>query len=257
MVNYSPDDEEVIKVAEAKRIIDSARERGVILKLIGGLAVRIHCVITFFCEREYLDIDFVGLSKHSEAISRLFEDLGYKENRNVWLTTGGNQKQFYRESLEDHVDVFLDFLRMEHDIDLRERLNIEDYTISISDLLLSKIQIFELNEKDVRDILTLVKDVPLGETDDKGVINVKYIAEICARNWGLYHDVIVNIDKCVKLMSNYNLTLEEKEKIKAKLDKIKETIEKTPKTTKWKLRAKIGEHMPWRRKVEEQRLAGT
>lgn len=244
-------------MAEAKRIIDFARKRSIILRLIGGLAVRNHCVITFFCEREYLDIDFVGLSKQSEAISRLFKDLDYKENRNIWLTTAGNQKQFYKKTLEDHVDVFLDFLKMEHDIDLRERLSIEDYTISISDLLLSKIQIFELNDKDVRDILTIVKDLPLGEEDEKGVINVKYIAEICAGDWGLYHDVIMNIDKCVKLMPNYNLTLEETEKIKTKLDKIKGTIEKMPKTPKWKLRAKIGERRPWRRKVEEQRIAGT
>lgn len=245
-------DYEETKMAEAKRIIDVAREKGVILKLIGGLAVRNHCVITYFCEREYLDIDFVGLANQSNKITYLFEELGYMENKNVWLATAGNQKQFHKENPEDHVDVFLDVLKMDHVIDFKGRLNIEDYTISVSDLLLSKLQIFQINEKDVRDILTIVKDLPLGKEDKKGVINVKYVAEVCSKDWGLYHDVVMNINKCIKLIHYYNLTPEEVEKIKSKISEIKEAIEKAPKTLRWKLRAKIGERKAWRRTVEGQ-----
>ena len=253
-------------IAEAKRIIESAREKGVVLRLIGGLAARNHCNIINFCERDYSDIDLVGLGKQAKKISEVFQELGYKENFNVTLATAGRQMQFYKECNhadvhahffihpEDHVDVFLDTFKMDHDIDLKHRLTIEDYTISVSDILLTKLQIYKINEKDVRDILTIVKDLPPGEEDKPGVINVKYIAELCSKDWGLYQDVMTNIDKCLNLMHYYNLTPEEVERIKSGLIKIKEAMENAPKIFKWKLRARIGEKKAWRRIVEDQRI---
>lgn len=252
-VNFSSEAEKG-KIAEAKKIIDVARGKGVVLRLIGGLAVRNHCVITYFCEREYLDMDFVGLASQDNEITRLFERFGYKENKNISLASSGWQKQFYKRALEDHVDVFLDFLRMEHDINLKNRLSVEDYTIPVSDLLLSKLQIYELNEKDIRDIITIVKDLPLDKEDKKGVINVKYIAELCSRDWGLHKDVTMNIDRCSDLVHYYNLTSKEVEKVRNKLSRIKQAIEAAPKTLQWKLRAKIGEKKAWRRTVEDQKI---
>ncbi|MFX1465353.1 MAG: hypothetical protein ACFFA5_02630 [Promethearchaeota archaeon] len=240
------------RITEAIRIIDIARKKGAILRLIGGLAVRNHCEIIDFCERDYGDIDLVGLKKHFKKINDIFKELGYKENRNVAIATSGQQMQFYKEDLEDHVDVFLDIFRMEHDVVLKDRLTLEDYTISISDILITKLQIYTMNEKDLRDILTIVKDVPLDEEDKSGVINVKYIAQLCAKDWGLYTDIISNIDKCLNLMQHYNLSSEEIEQIHNKLALLKVMIENESKTRRWKLRAKIGKKKAWYRVVEEE-----
>lgn len=240
------------RIDEAIHIIDVARNKGAILRLIGGLAVRNHCEIIDFCERDYADIDLVGLKKHFKKINETFKELGYKENRNVAIATSGQQMQFYMEDLEDHVDVFLDTFRMEHDVVLKDRLTLEDYTISISDILITKLQIYTMNEKDLRDIITIVKDVPLGEEDKSGIINVRYISKLCSRDWGLYIDIISNIDKCLNLMHHYNLSPEEVEQIQSKLNKIKEVIENEPKTRRWKLRAKIGKKKAWYRVVEEE-----
>jgi hypothetical protein len=240
------------KIAEAIRIIDIARKKGAILRLIGGLAVRNHCEIIDFCERDYGDIDLVGLKKHFKKINETFKEAGYKENRHVAIATSGQQMQFYKQDLEDHVDVFLDVFRMEHDVVLKERLTLEDYTISISDILITKLQIYTMNEKDLRDILTIVKDVPIDEEDKSGVINLKYIAQLCAKDWGLYTDILSNIDKCLNLMHHYNLSTEEVGQIKNKLNKIKELLENEPKTRRWKLRAKIGKKKAWYRVVEEE-----
>ena len=240
------------RIAEAVQIIDIARKKGAILRLIGGLAVRNHCEIIDFCERDYGDIDLVGLKKHFKKINETFKEVGYKENRNVAIATSGQQMQFYKEDLEEHVDVFLDIFRMEHDVVLKDRLTLEDYTISISDILITKLQIYTMNEKDLRDILTIVKDVPLDEKDKSGVINVKYVAQLCAKDWGLYTDILSNIDKCLNLMHHYNLSTEEVEQIQNKLITIKEMIENEPKTRRWKLRAKIGKKKTWYRVVEEE-----
>ena len=96
---------------------------------------------------------------------------------------------------DDHVDVFLDTFRMDHDIALARRLEIEPYTVSLSDLLLTKLQIFRLNDKDLRDIVTLLADAEVGEQDGPGVIDGRYIGELCADDWGLFYDVTRNLQR--------------------------------------------------------------
>jgi hypothetical protein len=146
---------------------------------------------------------------------------------------------------------------MEHSIDLTGRLTIEPYTISISDLLLTKLQIHRLNEKDVRDILTIIKDVPQGTTDERGTLNVTYLATMCAKDWGLYHDVTTNIDKVLHLLANYALSPTETQHIRQSLHNIRTALEQAPKTRKWRLRKRIGTRKAWRREVEDQSATPT
>ena len=240
------------KISEANRILDAATSKGVVLRLIGGLAIRNHCVITFFCGREYVDIDFVGLSRQIRDISDLFRSLGYRENESLWFSSAGHQMQFYHSDIAEHVDVFLDMLRMDHDLKLKNRLSIEAKTISVSDLLVSKLLIYKLNEKDVRDILTLIKDLTLGEDDRSGVINVRRIAELGSDGWGLYVDIMANIEKCIEHIGEYNLTAKEISTVKSRMLRIKKAVDKEPKTLRWKIRKLLGESIPLRRTVEDQ-----
>jgi hypothetical protein len=249
---------------EAKGIIDAAREEGVSLRLMGGLAVRTYCSVIDFCDRDYSDIDLVGLSTQTRGIGRVLERLGYQENVSVAVATGGRQVQFFRECRhldtdahffihpDDHVDIFMNSFRMDHDIDLRGRLNIEDYTISVSDLLLSKLQIHRINEKDIRDILTVMKDLPAGQSDARGVINLTYIAGLCARDWGLYQDVAASVGKCMDAMPRYHLKPGAWDKISRDFSALLEEIDGAKKSLVWKLRAKLGEKIPWYREIEGQ-----
>ena len=161
-------------IDEARRIIDEARRRGVVLRLFGGLAVRDHCELAYVCERDYSDIDLIGLHKQYKQIPALFAELGFKENLHVRQATANRQLQFYRECdhpdaelhyfihPDDHVDVFLDDFRMDHEVPLADRLEIEDYTISLSDVLLTKLQAAHMDEKDERDVISLLVPVPAG-----------------------------------------------------------------------------------------------
>jgi hypothetical protein len=239
-------------VVESKRIIDEARARGVVLRLAGGLAVRQHCREFEFCERDYGDIDFVGLSQQSPAIIEIIEGFGYHENVHYTLTTGGMRLLFEKPGSTDHVDVFLDRLRMEHDIDLRGRLEIEENTISVSDILVTKLIITKMNEKDYRDIITIVKDLALGEEDAPKTINIKYIGALCAENWGLYHDVITTLDACADFMRQYHLGQETAQGVLKTLMLIREAIVTHPKSVRWKFRSHIGTRLAWRRDVELQ-----
>jgi len=149
--------------AEAGSMVGAARRQAVTLRLIGGLAVRRYCSDLEFMDREFSDIDLIGLSRQSGRLRRVFAELGYEENPYVSQATAGGLLQYVerrvllesrahfakrprplgppivRTPLVDHVDVFLDVMRMDHDVDVRDRLEIDDLAISPVDVLITKL----------------------------------------------------------------------------------------------------------------------
>jgi len=250
--------------AEGRRIVDAARERGLTLRLIGGLAVRDHCEELAFCSRDHSDLDMVGLAREVGGLVGLFEALGYRERLHVREATNRGQAQFVRECAhesadgafavhaEDHVDVFLDVFRMDHRVDLRDRLGVEPYTVSAGDLLLTKLQIFRAEDRDLRDIVTLLKDEELAGEDALGTVNVAYLAGLCARDWGLYYDVTRNLRRCTESLAVYGLGPADEDHVRAALARLTQAIEEAPKTRAWRWRAKVGTRRRWHEEVEDQ-----
>ena len=245
------------RISESLRIINEGKKHGVILRMIGGLAVRAQCEDLEFCEREYGDIDLVALGKEITQIRETFALLGYVEDISVALSTDRTRLLFRRSDSQNHVDIFLDKLRMEHTIDLRERLQIEELTISVSDILLTKLIVYVTNEKDYRDIFTIIKDKDFGEEDRPGMIDVNYLAETCAKDWGLFQDISAKIDECLRIMKYYSISEIEAERIRSRFQKIRERMESSPKSLKWKLRGLIGKRIAWREIVQEEHLSVT
>jgi len=242
------------RIAESLRIIRAGEEHGAVFRMIGGLAIRAHCEDLQFCEREYGDIDLVALGRQTVKIRSTLESIGYTEDREIARATDGTRLLFQREDSDDHVDVFLDKLRMEHTINLQERLEIEELTISVSDILVTKLIIHVMNEKDYRDIFTIMKETELGHEDKRGAINVNYIASLCSKDWALYFDILANIDECLSVIDHYSLSEVESNLIRSRFQTIKDAIQKKPKTLKWKLRSLLGERLTVRETVEEEDL---
>jgi Fic family protein len=248
-------------MAEAMAFIDEARRLGVQVRLMGGLAVRRYCTDLVFMDREYSDIDLVGLSLQNRGLHEVFQRLGYAENRAVTEATGAGQLQYVKtqmlqgagdDLLVDHVDVFLDVMRMDHDLDVRERLLIDDYAISPADAFIGKLQIGRLNVKDAHDVIALVKDVPLRTADDEHSLCVPVIAATCAADWGLYEDVLANIGKVLALQGEFDLDEEQRARVQRRLRAIREAIETEEKPVGWRLRARVGRRVAWRRDIEDQ-----
>jgi hypothetical protein len=261
-------------MAEAMDTIDAARAQGVQLRLTGGLAVRRYCTDLDFMDREYSDIDFIGLSEQKKEIHSIFEALDYTENRHVTQATDAGQLQYiknealegmkaeaqtpgasmtaaYEPPLVDHIDIFLDVMRMDHDIDVSERLEIDDYAISPADAFIAKMQIGRINQKDIHDVIALVKDVPLRDVDDDASLDLLHIAEVCSHDWGLYQDITTNIDIALAMVDDYGLTESQQDRVYARLAAIKESVESASKSIRWRLRATVGERVAWRREIEE------
>ena len=235
---------------EAKRILDEAKERGIVLRLFGGVAVKYHCPSATHrsLQRSYPDLDFFGRGKQGREIRKLFLDLGYEPNQRFNALHGATRLIFEDAKNQRVVDIFLDIFKMCHTFHLGERLNLDDYTIPISDLLLTKLQVVETNEKDIRDLIAILKDHDVIDhiaSGDKEVIDTGYISTLSADDWGLCKTISLTLKKLLTFLPKYELQPEANQVLEARISKLLHAIETVPKSLKWKLRDKVGERKRW------------
>ena len=235
---------------EAKRILNEAKGRGIILRLFGGVAVKYHCPSATHrsLQRSYPDLDFFGRGKQGREIRKLFLDLGYEPNQRFNALHGATRLIFEDAKNQRVVDIFLDVFRMCHTLHLGDRLSLDDYTIPISDLLLTKLQVVEINEKDIRDLIAILKDHDVVDQiapGDKEVIDAGYASHLCEDDWGLYKTISLTLGKVLSFLPKYELEPEAKQMLESRITKLLHAIEKVPKSFKWKLRDKVGEKKRW------------
>jgi hypothetical protein len=259
---------------EGHRLVDAARAEGLTLRLLGGLAVREHCRTRELCERDYSDLDMVAPARQSRRLAAVFAGFGYAENYDVSTATANHELQFIRPCrhgsgpgtgpahADDHVDIFLDTFRMDHDIALVRRLEIEPYTVSLSDLLLTKLQIFRLEEKDLRDVVTLLGDVDVdvdadvGGEDAPGVINGGYVGRLCADDWGLFYDVTTNLARVDERAATFGLDDAQTARVRSGVARLIGAVDGAPKSLGWRLRARVGTRKAWHNEIDDQEEPG-
>ena len=232
--------------AEAERILQGAETKGIILRLLGGMAVSMRCPSASKppLSRRRVDIDVMGRRKDVAKINQLFKELGYRP-RERFNALHGSRLIFNDMKNQRRVDVFLDVFQMCHKFDFRDRLALEPKTIPLSDLLSTKLQIVEINEKDVKDIFAMLLDheVSVGEGPD--TIDAGYIAKLCAEDWGVYKTFTTNLDGLAKYAEGIGLDHERNERITDRVGKLKNSIETAPKSMGWRMRAAVGERKRW------------
>jgi hypothetical protein len=231
---------------EVKRLVDAGRERGVHIRVIGGIAVKLRCPSATHraMARTYGDIDFIGYRSQRTEISRLMEDMGYQPNRRFNALQGHRRLLFDNPELGYDADFFLDIFPMCHELNLVGRLELDEYTVPIEDLLLSKLQVIELNEKDVIDTYALIYDHDIAEVDDLDTIDPRPILKLVSDDWGWYKTLSTNIDKVLALADDY-LQGEQRERCVERLTRLRQMMEDVPKSMKWKMRARIGKKKRW------------
>jgi len=234
-------------VKEAERIIDEAEKNQITLRLFGGLAVRFHSPSATHrvLARKYADIDFMGLKKQARGMKKLFIDLGYTP-RDIFNALHGDTRLIFND-IENgrRVDVFLDVFEMCHKLDFKDRLLIDKYTIPLADLLATKLQVVEITEREYRDIISLLHDHEISDTEAPEAINGQYLARLCAQDWGIYKTFKNNKDNISNALVQYQLDKDGEKTVRKHIEDLKSRIDGAPKTTRWKLRAKIGEKKQW------------
>ncbi len=242
-------------IEQAHRILDEARERQVTMRLLGAIAFHLSCPNFNYIQREtgrvFTDIDFMSYFKEIREVERLFKELGYGEDKRIKSVPGLRRSIFYHADQPWHSDVFYDVLDFSHEIDLRGRLEIEYPTLSLVDLLLEKMQIARINEKDIIDTLMLLREHEVGESDGR-VIRIDHLARSCKSEWGLWKTVTTNLGKVDQLADKYDvLGTQDRQIIRERLMRIGARIAEEPATLRWRLRSRIGERMQWYRDIDE------
>ena len=239
---------------EAIRVVEAGKQRGVTLRVIGALAFHHHCPEFGYLQeklnRVYTDIDFAGYGKQSKPIRDLFKAIGYDEDVeiNAFHAEGG-RLIFNNPAIPLHVDVFMDKLDFCHPIYWKGRLEVDDPTIPLAELLLEKMQIVKINEKDIIDTIMLLREHQI-DASDEDRINSAHVAKLCAAEWGLWRTTTMNLDKVRDYLPHLDLTDEDKGVVTRRIAELRSAIDDRPKGTKWKLRARIGDKVKWYKEID-------
>jgi len=232
---------------EATALIDLAAERGIALRLVGGLAIRVITPELPPRSRTGQDLDFASASSTRRALTDMLTERGYDPDKNFNALYGNKQLYFAHGSTGLAIDVLIDKLHMCHTLEFADRLARMPYTLDAVDLLMSKLQIVELNEKDADDCLRLLVTFPLEDSDDPDAIDVRVFSSLVADDWGWWRTVTLNLDKIAALLDGGARPAIEGGKLdaRAQLRALSEAAESAPKSRRWKMRARIGERKRW------------
>lgn len=231
-------------MAAGGRIAAVAAERGVPVRLTGGVAVALRCPSAAMAplRREYADIDLVTVGSARDAVVELMEGIGYAGDREFNTLHGHRRLFFWDEANERQVDVFVDEAKLCHTIDFRPRLEVVAVTLPLADLLLMKLQVVETNEKDLIDVCALLADHDLS-TDESGV-NSAYLASLAATDWGLWKTLGMVAERGEEFALGLS-GFEAGERVAERLRRLREELDAAPKSRGWKLRARVGERKRW------------
>lgn len=243
--------------AQVARIVEAVEAGGGLIRVLGSIGVAMHCpdakaLLPSF-ERTYADIDFAAYSRDAKGIATALAGLGYVEDRELWITSEGRRAIFDHPARTIHLDVFYDRLEFCHVIPLAGRLEADRPTIPPTELLLSKLQIVKINQKDIVDTLLLLLDHRLA-AGDANVIDLDRIARLCAAEWGLWRTLTMNLQKVDGLVRAYpQLGESERQRAATAVRQVKAAIDAVPKSVAWRMRDRIGDRRQWWADVDEVR----
>lgn len=242
--------------ASAVAIVEAATKMKIELRLLGATAIYYQCpnsrLLSDVMQRKLTDLDFITLAKTMSKIPDLFSSLDFEPNERVNALFGAQRQIYFDPKSSLHVDVFFNKLSFNHVIDLTHRLDIDPITISLADLLLEKLQIVKMSEKDAKDVVVLVREHDFGRAKDKSAIDSEYIVKLLSDDWGFYYTVTTNIAKVVEFANgNPSLPQSDKDLVTQRLNGLLQQLQGSRKSMKWSMRARIGTRSKWYDEAED------
>jgi hypothetical protein len=230
----------------ALRIVSLSQGRGVLVRILGGVAFQYHehgRPMPITLRRQTADIDLAVYGKDMAVLGDVLRLNGWQPHRELNFLHGSRRLLFYRDGI--YLDIFVDSLELCQTIELRGRLEKASPTLSLADLLLSKLQIIQLAEKDLTDIVSLLSIHDLGGPDSEAErVSVDRVVNIGSRDWGFAH----TMDRNLNITLNSAIlegTEEVRQSVRAKVQKLLHALTNAPKSLRWRLRAQVGERYRW------------
>ena len=239
---------------ESVAAVREANEGGIPLKLLGGQAVRLLCPRFPNRARDDQDMDFACVSSKKRDVIDFFVARGFLGDKRFNTLHGDRQMYFTTPDGKTSVDVVMDRLNMCHVLEFRERIDRLPDTLDVADLLLTKLQVVELNEKDVHDVLHLLSGFEVQPGDEPKAIGMDRVGRVVADDWGWWRTVTMNLDKVAHFAEDEHSDLVPEARVfepAAQARRLREHCDEVSKPMKWKLRAKVGDRVQWYQLPEE------
>lgn len=239
--------------AEAERLLGEMSVRDLEVRLLGGIGIRLalgdryHETLT----RPHDDIDLITTKSDGSEVEAALAELGWEPNREFNAINGARRLLFYDPATGHKIDGFVDRFEMCHKLPLTDRFDRCSRALSPADLLLTKLQVVELNSKDRGDCYALLLGFPVAEGSDDHTINAGWIAELTASDWGLHHTLRLNFQRLRVGVKEPALDAEEQGRVLDSISQIEAAINAAPKSRSWKMRDRIGERKRWYEEPEE------
>jgi hypothetical protein len=237
---------------EALSLVQGAAAAGLKLKILGGLGVRVLCPDFPPRQRAGQDIDLACTGKARRQVAGHLERAGCQPDKRFNNLNGDRQMYFTAPSGRP-VDVMVDKLSMCHVLDLRPSFGTASPALDPADLLLSKLQIIELNAKDAHDISHLLSGVPVGRAPAGPAIDPDRFGSVLASDWGWWRTVTGSLAKLPGLLAEQPGLVPPRPRFDplAQARQLQDVADTVPKGLKWKLRANIGDKVRWYELPEE------
>jgi hypothetical protein len=243
-------DELPAAVKEAKSMLAQLASSGVQTRALGGVAIALRCpsARTGPLRRAYHDLDLAVKRSDARPLKRALIEMGFGSNER-FNALHGRTRLIFVSPAQTHIDIIVGEFEMCHKLDFSDRLGIDQETLSLADLCLTKLQVAELNHKDAGDLAALFLDNPL--TDDESGINAPYVEEVLGRDWGWWRTATANLELLEHLLPTFSLAPEQREKALDRVIELRRRAGLAKKSRRWKARARLGERVPWRSIPEE------
>jgi hypothetical protein len=247
-----------VYLEEARHLTEEAQRQGMLLRVMGPIAlhfyfpdfVDLYRRMERLGERVFTDIDYASYGKFRNKMVPFFDQQGYDLEKRAAMISGGARLIFFGGRVP-MIDVFYDKLDYNHPIDYRGRLELHPHCVSLTDLLLQKLQIVQINDKDLKDGMLLLLAAKIGETDE-GMINARYVAKLMSEDWGFCYTSVMNLAKIQKAVDGVRaLNDAQRARIREQAALLLKYIEEAPKSGGWKNRAKVGTKKPWYKEVAD------
>ena len=233
-------------IAEARRLHGRAEQAGVVARLLGGVAVALSTdqPLPAVLQRPYKDLDYVVRRKDRRRWRELLESNGYQPDAQFNALHGAQRLLHFDTVNHRQLDTFVSTFAMCHTIDLEDRLPPGSPTLAPEDILLTKLQIFEVNDKDLIDSIALLLSHPVTSGREPG-INSERLAKVVGSDWGWFTTVSDNLAKVAARLETAGLDEPDAQTVSSRLAQVEEVMTDAPKSIKWRARARIGRRMPW------------
>jgi len=270
-------------IQEAEKLVEDAKKKGVILRIMGGLGIAMHSLESrdFAVKlgrtgagvvkgQEYTDIDFMSYGKQRNKVKELFAEFGYAKRKATLSSAASNRQIYYHPKGWFYIDVFFDKLIVaNHPIDFKRRLELDYPTITVTDMLLEKIQMWEaFSAKDLKDCLLLLKVHNVKENGEKESIDASYIAKLLSQDWGFWYTATTNLQKLTRFTTEIDklgseigvdpkqIEKKDRKEIAQRIETLLNRIDEQPKSFGWKMRSRVGTKKRWYEPVERPETVG-